>query len=574
MLDTRAAEPRAVTLRRAPHAVPAAAAVALTLLLGSLAVARNHAVVGDFSWPALDTQYRELAAAQTILDDRYGPDSTYRGERVWYNPMAPWIVAGLARVSDVPAPAVVARAGPWLNLLAPMAFFTMVALLFDVYAALGATAAFIFITGTAFPFYYAATYSPWFGPENFGQAFLYCALIVAVAAFDRPFAVPRAALLGILLGVTFLTHTAPALVLGCCMVALAAWQWRSSRSISAPFATLATALTVAFVVALPFGIEILWHYRLKIVNAYPGMSPSDLLDLNELPQVARAAVSVPVVAGALALAYRALRDRRGMGTRLSIAWGGVCVVFLGAHILALLAEKAGMRMPSVVPAFHFFYYLMALLSVGVGLAVRDLSAAGVRWMDRRQPTPSEGTPDWRVTACAGLATFALVAAYYPQYSRRPDFTELREHAAMMNREVPADAYAWIRAHTRPDDVFLCTDDQSLYVVAPAGRKVVATNRYFSSPYVDWASRDHDRAEMFARLEARDVAGFGRVSERYGVRYVIVAERPPTADWLKASGLYPRDIPSIRAGDLLSLPGFELAFRGSSVAIFAVPDRRS
>ena len=225
-------------------------------------------MVRDLEWPAVDTQYRELAAAQTILDEGYGPDSTYLHERVWYNPMAPWLVAGVSRLSGLPPRIVVARSGPIVNLLAPIGLFVLTAMLFDLYAALGAMAAFMFVTGSAFPFYYAATYSPWFAPENFGQAFFYIGMLGAATLFGRPFSAIRSLGAGIVLGITFLTHTAPALVLGCTLVILAVWEGTGTRLWRTAATTLAVTLAVAFTVALPFTVNLL-HYRFAVVNPYP-----------------------------------------------------------------------------------------------------------------------------------------------------------------------------------------------------------------------------------------------------------------------------------------------------------------
>jgi hypothetical protein len=447
VVPSRAARPR---LRNA-----SAVALLLTaVLLAALAIARNSAMVRDLQWPGLDTQFRELAAAQTMLDEGYGPDSTYRQERVWYNPMAPWLIAGLTRLTSVPARTIVARSGPWINLLAPAALFLVIALVFDGVTALAGTAAFVFIIGAALPFYYGATYSPWFGPENFGQAFFYIGLLVALMAFERPFGSGRALALGAALGLTFLTHTAPALVLGCCMLALALWQGRASGRWRDAAATLLVALPVAFVVSLPFGVQILFHYRLHVVNAFPGLSPSDFLDLNELPRVVRATATLPAVAGALALLWRLRRGPADRGARLVLVWGGVVSVFLVAHVLAIIAEREGLPVLSVVPAFHFFYYLMPLLALGVGLAVGDLTGLAVRQLDRSPGSPLERTTGWRTGVCAALATVLLVAAYFPHYLRRPDFHEIRERAARMNQEMPVDAYAWIAAHSDLDAVFL------------------------------------------------------------------------------------------------------------------------
>jgi hypothetical protein len=76
------------------------ATLAFALVL--LAFLQNQSVVRDIVWPGLDIQYRELAGAQTILDQGYGPDAAYSGERTWYNPMAIWLIAGLSRLSGEP----------------------------------------------------------------------------------------------------------------------------------------------------------------------------------------------------------------------------------------------------------------------------------------------------------------------------------------------------------------------------------------------------------------------------------------------------------------------------------------
>jgi len=208
------------------------------------------------------------------------------------------------------------------------------------------------------------------------------------------------------------------------------------------------------------------------------------------------------------------------------------------------------------------------------VGLRDLCVAGLARLGSGGGKPSDVGLPRRAGLVVCLATCLLVTAYSQRYLDRDDFTELRSTAVSMNAAMPADAYAWIRSHTTPHDVFLCTDDQALYVVSPAGRKVVATNRYFSSPYVDWASRDRDRADMFARLGRGDIEGFRRLAGRYDVGYIVLPERAPSDFWLKVSGLYRRDIPSVHADDLTALPGFRLVFRGPAVAIVAVDSRRS
>jgi hypothetical protein len=75
--------------------------------------------------------------------------------------------------------------------------------------------------------------------------------------------------------------------------------------------------------------------------------------------------------------------------------------------------------------------------------------------------------------------------------------------------------------------------------------------------------------MFGRLAAGDIAGFRALAKRYQVEYVMLAEQPPSDFWLKVSGMVRGDVPRLRANELVSQPGFDLAFRGASVAIVAV-----
>src|SRR6185436_16211129 len=160
--------------------------IALVLLMCVIALARNYAIVREFDWPGFDIEFREMAAAQTLLDEGFGPDSSYQGERIWYNPLPAGVAAIGSRVTGVPLHKFIVRVGPWLNLLAPLALFWLVAVLFDAWCGVAATAAFLFMTGTNLPFYYSATYSPWFAPENFGQAPFYVALLPLSRSFNAP----------------------------------------------------------------------------------------------------------------------------------------------------------------------------------------------------------------------------------------------------------------------------------------------------------------------------------------------------------------------------------------------------
>lgn len=541
------------------------AVATLGLALTLLAFLQNQSIVRDIVWPGLDIQYRELAGAQTILDQGYGPDAAYAGERTWYNPMAIWLIAGLSRVSGESPARLIARSGPYINLIAPASLFVLVTVLFDQFAALAAVAAFIFAVGTGFPFIYSATYSPWFAPENFAQAWLYLSVACASVAFDSERSSFPAIAGGVLLGATFLTHAAPALIGGVVWVMLAARESYRSTSRGDVAGRLVLALGMAFIVSLPFTVQILGHYHLAIVNGFPGLSPSDLLDLNELPALARHLLGLPVALAIGALGFRAVR-RRDQGTEVVLAFLAAVVLFLAAHVARLLVERAGVRLPSIVPEYHFFFYFMAVVSIGAGIALRDLGSAFAAWMRKPGADPSRLEAVGGLVAC-GL-TILLVAGSYSRYQQRVDFTDLRADIVAANSRYPSDVVEWIRTNSTPEDVFLSTDDASLYIVSPAGRKVVATNRYFSNPYVDWAARDADRRTMFDRLAQFDLSEFWALAHKYGVGFVVVStDRSP--EWLRASGMRSNDLPVIDSEALGNVPGFSLAFRSKRFDIVAL-----
>ena len=217
-----------------------------------------------------------------------------------------------------------------------------------------------------------------------------------------------------------------------------------------------------------------------------------------------------------------------------------------------------------MPPFHFFFYLMALVAIGFGIGIRDACAGAIGWLAGRGRVARRRALMWTALATS-FVTLLWVGGDYQQYRQRLDFTVLRREAIEMNGRYPVDVLDWIRLHTFPDDVFLCMDDASLYLVTPAGRKVVATNRYFSNPYVDWRSRDADRRRMFDQLASGDMDGFSRLAAKYRVRFVVVSQ-DRSDGWLRAAGLRPGDLPAITLAELSSRAEFDVEFRSDRFAI--------
>lgn len=496
--------------------------LAIVLAMCAFTLYLNHGVTRDLEWPGFDIQYREMAAAQTLLDQGYGPDSNYRGESLWYNPLSGWLLAAASRLSGEPLRVIVPRLGPLVNLSAPLALYLLVAMTIGPWCGVATVAAFLFVSGDYFPFYVAATYSAWFAPENYGQALFYLGLLAAWRAFGPAGSAGWFLVLGGLLGLAFLAHTAPALVLGASLMVMAFLRVRAGDGTVRIMRGLGFALGTAFLVSLPFTWHLLVGYRLRVVNPFPSLSPWDHLDLNEQPSLAWQLLSrSPLVIGAVGLgAYLLDRSRRDSGMQVHVAWLISVCGFLGFHEVRLLAAKAGLVIPAVIPPFHFLLYLLALVSVGVGLATNEAARVIAHWARPRVPDAVGGRLLSVPSVTVGL-TLAASALAFPAYLDRPDRKAFRQDALALVATLPTEAYAWTRANTRSDAVFLCDDYAALYVVAPAGRKVVATNRYFSSPYVDWRARDDDRRRMFEALGRGDRDAFAALARRYDVRYVFL-----------------------------------------------------
>ncbi|HEY0466331.1 MAG TPA: hypothetical protein VGC79_19105, partial [Polyangiaceae bacterium] len=166
----------------------------------------------DLTWPCENDLYRDLGAAQSILDGQGGVDPSYLGERRWYNPLVPALIALASRVWHTPLHEAYTRFGTGLNLLAPLAFYAMVRVLFNRGVALASLLSFLFFGPLHWPSWLHATYSPWLWPCNFAQGLFYLAILAWVwAARTRKLAL--APLVGAAIGLTLLAHAAPALLL-------------------------------------------------------------------------------------------------------------------------------------------------------------------------------------------------------------------------------------------------------------------------------------------------------------------------------------------------------------------------
>jgi hypothetical protein len=533
-----------VTPSRLPHAVAAALVI--------LAFLHARSLTRDLVRPAFDVQYREMAAAQTMLDGHPSADPAYRGESRWYNPMSGWILATFSRLTGASLPVLTARIGPFINLLAPLAFYLLAAAWQKPWAAVASLAAFLFLSALGMPFTDAATYSPWFAPENYGQGLFYLALLAAHRRVG-------ALLEGVLLGLIFLVHTAPALIFGMVLTAICGLEIRDARRPGPAIARLATILGIALVVAAPIAVIVVGRYHAHVVNPFPAISPNPIFgSLTGL--VSKLVFSTPIVIALAAIAFR-LAQRPSGFPRVLNAWilaTAASFVWLAFDLAAARTGHALLpRLP--VPGFHFVCYAIALASMGFGMALGAIAGWGATRLRASKRPLSEGA--------IAIALLGLVlGAAAPRYLRRPDAVEQLDEARSLQSAFPAGLYAWARRSTAPDDVFLCTDAESLYVVSPAGRKVVATNRYFSNPFVDWAQRDADRNAMFDALGRSDGPAFARLASTYRVRFIVVPNGL-NDELRRLSGMSKAAIPNVTPDAVAVVPDATRAWSDDRYTVF-------
>lgn len=464
----------------------AACIVALTIALQQ---------VRGLDWPYDGDHYRDVAQAQTARDGHPLADPHYRGEWIWYNPLTPWIVAAGSAIAKVSISRFHVQAGPWLNLIAPLGFYFAGVVLVGRRAAFAALVVFLFFNGRTEPALTTPTYSPWLFVATFAQGFFYIAIAVLVWA-ARTQTVMRGIVLGVLAGLTFLTHTAPAIVLGGCAACLL-----SPR-------VLVAAGIAALIVASPFLYAIGWHYHFHVVNDTPMAWQWLPITIHGMPGTLRAD-AVLLLAGVAGLAI--------VQPRALIVWLSAATVLL----LLALARDLWPALPALVPAFHFWRYVLA--------AIILLAGVTVSWLCERVAGRYGGA------LLAAIAIFAVIVAL-PQYRTRFDMVYGRSIA--LDRDPNHDRLtAFLHKSTRSESVILGNRGASLQIIGPAGRKVVAVNGNWSNPYVDNRTRIRDRDAMLDALRDNATDRFASLADTYGVSY-IVGINGDECSWMTRAGLEP------------------------------------
>jgi hypothetical protein len=476
----------------------------LLLLLIVCTVNGLWATAGLKAAPDVDS-WRDVGLIQSFLDGNWFGDPAYAGEWRWYPPLMHGLGAAGVWLSGASPMSFWVRIGPWINLLAPLTFFLMNARLLGRPAAVTATAVFVLFNGTLTYPYNVASYTPQpLTPSlTLPLFFLGITLIHARGSSAR---MRDAAVIGSVLGIVFLAHTVPALLLSA-VVTMTAFSQSGIRLRTLLWLAIVALIELAW--GLPFLGPLFFHYGLHIANPVPGAWMAALMEPRDGSWLRLVAFNLPGVlaaAGAWLLRRRAPLDRRTvmiLGT-----WIGVCLIFLVRHEACAIFEAKGVICEAfVIPAHHFHFYLAAAWAAVMGHTVWQ----GARWW-------AETTPDRpsspRVAALSAVAVVMLVLGtfcflfrpyvvdvyHWVRRTMQPTFETRMPELVQNEKPLDIEAYNWIVTYTRPSDLFVTADaDNAVFAVMGAGRRLVAAPEVFSNAYITWVSRDARRLRFVAAI---------------------------------------------------------------------------
>lgn len=533
----------------------------VSLILVMIAFRCAWLATNDLDWPYDYDLYRDAALAQSIMAGHFPADPYYSGEQNWYNPLSPAIVSVVARLTGLPPARVYAREGAVVGLAIAFAILALAVVLFGRWPGVASLFAFLFLGPTHVPNWAAPSYSPWLFPNVVSLVPFALTLIAAFRARETG-SLRAWAIAGILLGVTFLAHTATAIVAGCVLLYLSS-EPRKWRAVGWRWGVI---LVSAFVASTPLLVSILWHYGLHIRNSAPvefGWSENDLMRLPELLKGSLNLRNASAVAG-----FVLLWTNQNMvaAHRAFVSWMAVCVLMIAYGYARQLWPTA--NLPGLVPGFHWLFHLRCagLLLCGYGIYRGAVFVAGLVARLPKVPVAavlvagSVAVPFFRLllhlrrslslflggvvalalclpsrklsvpATLAGLLGILLLFQY-PYFAERYDFVVARKMALDVAAKPGFSGTSeWLRRSTPSDAVILAAPLDAIRLVGSAGRKTVVVDAAFSNPYVSYEPRAAAAAALFESLANHEHDLFRAGATKYRVTYVLLGpDSAPIAD---------------------------------------------
>ena len=511
-----------------------AAAVVVGALLAWALVAAFQAVDTCQVSREWDTM-RDISIAQALLDGRYPEDPVLRGEISWYNPLTGFVLFVLHHLTGLSLMRLSVIVGPFLNLLAPAGFYLLSAGLFGRGAALAGLFLVLFGKDGALPLWTCA-YSPWLFASVYTLGMLFFTLAAFVKAMQSK-QVRFFCAAGVLLGITFLGHTAPAIIGGgtlalvTLMEVLRLWfrerQPREARTLIFHFTVV---LLIAFFVSLPYTGPILWRYQFNVLNPWPSLYASQNVEIENLTAQIWQALSVRngiALIGAVMLA----RHRHRFEVRVVACWAFVVCALLIQHYLWQVLRVRGIVLAGLVPGHHAGIHLAAVRTLLFGVGVVSLGilfGTGMARIWRKIFDREFGRLAFhRATVSIAVIVCGVGLFLQNPYSERIDFKPPGGTAYYDLYERYLLMYVWIRDNTPPESAFLCpAENLGIQVVMPAARKLVNPMLLYSNPYVDRGKLTLKQDAILKAMEEGNREALCKEAERFPALFLLVEE---TAD---------------------------------------------
>lgn len=506
--------------------------IAIFILIVGMAFVQCIRTTHDLNW-AHDPDFdRDIAFAQGFLDGHFGKDPSYAGEYIWYNPMLFSIESGAARILSLPIHIVVARAGPYLNILGPVAFFIMLAVLFNTKLALVSSLSYLFLSTGNILGWGAATYSPWLYPVCFAQFIFYINIIFCYKAFSTQKNMWFIAL-GLGSGISFLAHTAPTimiiLITGILQFenAIRAWRRQEYRLLK-NYLVQFILVSISFLMAgFPLLYYVIGKYHLNVVNRWVFLYTEGIYILrwNYFLEMIKENISVSFMVGLVGFVWVYRNIKHMLAGKIFLYWL-IAAVFMYAYssLVASIDHRFNIHLPGTVPSFHYFFYLKALQSVffGFGLLyiVESVFMPIADFFATRTKMP-------KISVDIFVISIVILCSvlYYPLYKQRGDFVALRALALQKQADKDkVEVYEFIVNNISDDKVILCEAEASLFPIMPTARKMVSTAFTFSNPYLDFDKRERDRMEMLRFIKDGNPLSAIKLFDRYQVSFVLLSNK--------------------------------------------------
>jgi hypothetical protein len=560
-----------------PERAGAYAALFLGLAVLLVAGMFGYAAVSAEAWPLFHDAWRDMGIAQAMLDGTWPEDPVIRDSTSWYNPLAGAVTALTSRLAGMPVPEAAIRIGAFLNLLIPLFFFLAVWFYFGHWPA--AAGVVFFVMGNALinrPALWldTLTYAPWLWAPSLSQAFFFASLL-AYGLARRRNRLAWHGVTGLLWGVTFMAHTAPAVLFGLIQLALLPTQYCAPRNTS--FVRQGLRVTgrfvftaaVAFITSLPYSLPVLIRYRFVMKNTRPAAYTMEALTIEKLPDLLMQSLTLSNGIALAGLMWVIWTARRKTGSRILLAWLFWLFALLGANYINQYLESRGAaRIPQVVPPHHWMISLGAVKAIlfGAGLTglFRFAHGAVINKITRHQGVRGGGRAAWTCEAGAFLVTASLVLALFPLYREYDRYVPPVDFG--WHTPSPQDRIRlrnWMLETCPPESVFLCDEQMSVRLAMPMARKAVLPIDVFTNPYVPFQPRFNAMHAMFTALLQEREAEFRELAEPYGVSHIMVREKT----LLEATG-YIQSVP-VEELEARDLPFLEKIYHNDGIAVYRV-----